>query len=619
VAYVDHSELLAFNRWKGNSGREREPMSIRLSTTRTPGPEIAIQCPRCDRQTSATTYDLDENAALFGLIPLLKLHSNWVECIRCGERLMSSLPARKLAKLSPPELADVVRGRTSLVAKLFATCSVALCWTPGLGLLLGALAFLANRKGRTWKTVSLIGIGLSLIVHLVLAFFLLAPLFTNAATSQPPTAVNLATASSSNTIQSAMASIKPTTAEILSRPNPSQGKSRPPTEAETPPPKAIEPTLLALLAADGRWIVVFSGKDPRAWNTETDGETRAITLDRVPRDVRYLRLKRLDTSEVIIVPITHELLVRQISIREQKEPAARWNGRAEDEFGGRHLGIAEGSLENGPQKKGSIAVQMEGTDFAIGSGFGHEAYGDGQTQHFGWHGAKIPPTAFEIALTSAELDDGERRLLLDASALARIDASKSSPIPENTETASPVTPAVPASEKEVGVKPADDPRWTVLFSGRDPSAWNSAGQGETAARPRPSAPPGMRFLRLRRLDTGEALIIPATRAELDRNTPEGPRRFRWNGTNQGSFGGRHLGIAEGTKQAGSEHKEEGLIAVETAGFDFYVGSGFGHIHHGDGRTQGFAWRGKAIPPVDFEIAVTASNLRPSEVKVLLKP
>ena len=36
-------------------------------------------------------------------------------------------------------------------------------------------------------------------------------------------------------------------------------------------------------------------------------------------------------------------------------------------------------------------------------------------------------------------------------------------------------------------------------------------------------------------------------------------------------------------------------------------------------TQGFAWRGKTIPPVDFEIAVTAATLRPSEVKVLLKP
>lgn len=53
-------------------------------------------------------------------------------------------------------------------------------------------------------------------------------------------------------------------------------------------------------------------------------------------------------------------------------------------------------------------------------------------------------------------------------------------------------------------------------------------------------------------------------------------------------------------------------SIETSGVDFFVGSGFGHGHHGDGRTQRFAWLGKTIPPVDFKIAVTSSALRPSE-------
>lgn len=82
--------------------------------------------------------------------------------------------AQKLTGLSPSELADVVGVRVPLAAKGLAITSIALCWTPGFSLLLGALAVVANWKGKRWKTLSLVGSGLRLIINLVYGFFLLA-------------------------------------------------------------------------------------------------------------------------------------------------------------------------------------------------------------------------------------------------------------------------------------------------------------------------------------------------------------------------------------------------------------------------------------------------------------
>ena len=388
-------------------------MSIGLSTTRTPGPDLTIHCPRCNRASKAISYDLDEDAKLLSLIPILKLRSTWVECVRCGEKLLSKVPARQLTGLSPQELAEVVGVRVSLAAKMLAIVSIALCWTPGLGVLLGAIAIVANLKSSGWpKVASRIGMGLSVTVSLILgiSYFWFQPSRNR---PEATTAPALTGETAPSTLQKAMAGITPTLAQTIASAN-----AGPPTvtpngtdePVPTEPPSANPTTPAPTDRARSRR---FSGKRPEAWNSNATGETTAITLGQAPRDIRYLRLKRLDTGEAIIIGVNYAQLNTKVDFRDRPNLAFRWNGSGEFMFGGRHLGIVEGGLVRGLEKKGAIAVQMEGFDYGVGSGFGHESYGDGRTQHFGWHGKKIAPTSFEIAITTDELNDQERALLLE--------------------------------------------------------------------------------------------------------------------------------------------------------------------------------------------------------------
>jgi len=163
----------------------------------------------------------------------------------------------------------------------------------------------------------------------------------------------------------------------------------------------------------GRWLVLFRGRNPRAWNTSSQGETRAIPLSEAPADMQFLRLRRLDTQETLIVPLTRDRLGKAVTSHEDPTSPLRWCGTNEDSWGGCHLGIAEGPLILGSDRsgRGKVAVQMEFVHYYAGSGFGHQAHGDNRTQFFGWHGQPIAPTDFEIAVSPGPLSLTERASL----------------------------------------------------------------------------------------------------------------------------------------------------------------------------------------------------------------
>ena len=193
---------------------------------------------------------------------------------------------------------------------------------------------------------------------------------------------------------------------------PSQA-AKPPARPAYPSPTPVVPMILDDLAAtypdadSADWMVLFRGREARHWNTRRDEGSIAVPVSEAPQDVKFLRLRRMDTGESLIIPVSggRDALAEKIENRADAKSAYRWCGTNEDEWGGRHLGIAEGSLMPGgsPESHGPIVVQMEGVRGFIGSGFGHEGYGDGKTQHFGWRGKKIAPTDFEIAVTRAPL------------------------------------------------------------------------------------------------------------------------------------------------------------------------------------------------------------------------
>jgi hypothetical protein len=92
-------------------------------------------------------------------------------------------------------------------------------------------------------------------------------------------------------------------------------------------------------------------------------------------------------------------------------PRVRWNGEGKEEYGGYHLGIAEGPVARFAEGQGTIGVLMDGWDANPGSGFGHAHHVEGGGQRYSWKGKEIPATAFEVAVTTGELIPAERAWL----------------------------------------------------------------------------------------------------------------------------------------------------------------------------------------------------------------
>jgi hypothetical protein len=158
-------------------------------------------------------------------------------------------------------------------------------------------------------------------------------------------------------------------------------------------------------------------------------------------------------------------------------------------------------------------------------------------------------------------------------------------------------------------------RWTVLFRADDPSVWDTYAPGEKFAVPLQDAPDTFRYLRLRRMDTGAALILPLTPDQLHNGKP--PTRdkgFWWNGTAKEDWKGRHLGIVEGPRHKFPAPRD--MIGVMTENWDAFAGSGFGHKCFVNDK-QYYCWRGKEIPRTVFEIAVADGPLTPEEERCLL--
>ena len=163
--------------------------------------------------------------------------------------------------------------------------------------------------------------------------------------------------------------------------------------------------------ASANWTILFRSDNPALWDTDAkaNGEQIAIPVKFAPAAVRYLRLRRMDTWDELILPITRDQLLN--GKPRDREAAAWWSGTAKHEWGGRHLGIAQLPRHKFPAPKGLIDVMNDGWDCFVGSGFGHK-YGVGDRQYYCWRGEEIARTAFEIAVTDGPLGPEEKRNLI---------------------------------------------------------------------------------------------------------------------------------------------------------------------------------------------------------------
>ncbi len=321
------------------------------------------------------------------------------------------------------------------------------------------------------------------------------------------------------------------------------------------------------------WMVLFRSDDPAVWNTDSPGAKFAVPLRRVPTTIRFLRMKRIDTGATLILPISYQHLLRED--KPELTEACWWNGTAADAWGGRHLGVAQPKPTLTDRER---AILVSNHNFFTGSGFGHKM-GVNDRQYCCWQGQEVPRTTFEIAVTPNPLTAAEKRFLM-------------------------------SYDSEEGAPPNG---WTVLFRSDDPSVWNTDSPGRSFAVPVWRAHSKVRHLRLKRLDTGEALIVPIAREQLARQSRlPGAKEVLWNGTAAKEYGGYHLGLIQGPAIQWPE-----AIAVSNQGGAF-TGSGFGH-KIGANDWQDYCWQGKAIPKTSFEVAVTTDPLTAEEKGTLAVP
>lgn len=382
--------------------------------------------------------------------------------------------------------------------------------------------------------------------------------------------------------------------------------------------------------------VIFRGLDPALWNSRTETEVLdeedsemlagfSLPLDEVPERVEFLRLRRLDTGESVVASINRETLLAGGNAKARRG----WSGRGEKYFGASHLGLFDESLPR----------EVETKFGAGGWGFGHrESIGSGQA--YAWagkaledpgegfeisvgplpEGAKIEPLEFSSPVSSlslfSELEEEEASAIepelplpITAATVAAAIAESASHAPEISWSEEPNEASEPIVEPEAvpshpEPEPEPDPQLDalthqadnrmsglVLFRANDPSLWGSEvfSGANRRARSLAQLPTELAFLRMRRMDTREGVVVPITSAALTDDGDGQPRGF--NGSNETFYGAYHLGIFD-----------ESLPQDVETRFT-YGGWGFGHSVLGP-EQQACGWEGRVIAPdTVFEIAV----------------
>lgn len=165
------------------------------------------------------------------------------------------------------------------------------------------------------------------------------------------------------------------------------------------------------------WTVIFRSDDPKLWNTNAgnpwlrNGFARA--LDRGGEQVGYLRLRRMDSGDAVIVAMGRKQLSLDTA---DLDSELIWVGNAGVRGRRGHqyklLGIARRSwaTQNEQDDLVAPAPHMRNAGFG-GWGFSKAASSD-PSQSYSWAGQRIAKTVFEIAVKGGDLTNEEQLLLL---------------------------------------------------------------------------------------------------------------------------------------------------------------------------------------------------------------
>jgi hypothetical protein len=156
--------------WSRESGESVPRESLIVMTTviaeDMPFGTTRIHCPACRvRDVEALIIEHSEKVTEMLVVHMSTHTTWWVACSACKARLYSKISGSELAARTADQLVGVVVPRVGLVKQFWAVASILLAITPGLGIGVGLIAYLVNRKSPGWpRTASKVGLGISLCV-----------------------------------------------------------------------------------------------------------------------------------------------------------------------------------------------------------------------------------------------------------------------------------------------------------------------------------------------------------------------------------------------------------------------------------------------------------------------
>lgn len=148
---------------------------ITSKTTKTPGPEVKIDCPACGgKDLPAGTIETEEKNSLYWIIPLFTSRFVSVSCSACGKTFRTALKADQLTRISQEEISRHLAAAVPFLVKFCVVIGIALAMIPFHGLVFALLGTAFTiRRSTGWRTGALVGLVLSLVSTGVLTVGLL--------------------------------------------------------------------------------------------------------------------------------------------------------------------------------------------------------------------------------------------------------------------------------------------------------------------------------------------------------------------------------------------------------------------------------------------------------------
>jgi transcription elongation factor Elf1 len=137
------------------------------------GTDIHFNCPACGRSNvAAQTFESEELAKVFFVIPVVKLRNTFVKCTACRESFTCLCSSSELKYKSPADLRKLIRYKASGWGWLLSVLALLLCWVPLVNILFAGMTMYVIR-GTRGLPKSLTSISLTIGIAITGAFAIL--------------------------------------------------------------------------------------------------------------------------------------------------------------------------------------------------------------------------------------------------------------------------------------------------------------------------------------------------------------------------------------------------------------------------------------------------------------